>query len=117
MGNAAADVEVQVFGPDQDTLIELADQVEAVMRTVPGTTDVLNTGADRAPETRIVVDRRRAKDLNLSPGQIAGTLRTAINGTDVGTFDVNDATGEIDIVLRMNEATYATICPKCCNYR
>jgi HAE1 family hydrophobic/amphiphilic exporter-1 len=101
-GGAAGAVEIQIFGEDPDVLIDLANQVEAVMRTVPGTVDVLNTGAAQAPEARLVVDRDRALDQGLSPAQVAGTLRSSLSGADVGTYKQAGAT-DVDIVLRANE--------------
>lgn len=102
-GPAANSIQVQIFGEDPDVLIDLANQVEAVMRTVPGTVDILNTDAARAPETRIVIDRDRALDLGLSPAQIAGTLRTSLTGAEVGKFKPEGAT-EINVTLRTIEA-------------
>jgi len=102
-GGGGSPVQVEVFGEDPNALIDLANQVEAVMGTVPGTADILNTDAARASETRIVVDRDRAVDLGLSPAQIAGTLRTALSGTEAGKYKPGGDT-EIDITLRMNEA-------------
>jgi HAE1 family hydrophobic/amphiphilic exporter-1 len=72
------------------------------MRTVPGTTDILNTDAAQSPEARMVVDRDRALDMGLSPGQVAGTLRTALSGTDVGKYKRAGAT-DVDITLRIEE--------------
>jgi HAE1 family hydrophobic/amphiphilic exporter-1 len=101
-GGAAGAVEIQVFGEDPNVLIDMANQVEAVMRTVPGTADVLNTDAAQAPEARMIVDRDRALDQGLSPGQVAGTLRIALSGADVGTYKQVGAT-DIDITLRVSE--------------
>ncbi|GAB4545643.1 MAG: efflux RND transporter permease subunit [Anaerolineae bacterium] len=101
-GGMGSAVEIQVYGEDPKVLIDLANQVEAVMRTVPGTTDILNTDAAQAPEARLVIDRDRALDQGLSPAQVAGTLRTALSGADVGKFK-RAGTTDIDIVLRMNQ--------------
>jgi HAE1 family hydrophobic/amphiphilic exporter-1 len=101
-GGAAGAVEFQIFGEDPDALIDLANEVEAVMRTVPGTVDVLNTDAAQAPEARLIVDRDRALDQGLSPAQVAGTLRSALSGADVGTYKQAGAT-DVDIVLSANE--------------
>jgi HAE1 family hydrophobic/amphiphilic exporter-1 len=102
-GGMGGTISVQVYGEDMDKLIDLSDQVEAAVRSVPGTVDVLNTGAARSPETRIVINRNRALDLGLSPAQVAGTLRTALSGSKSGTYKPAGAT-EIDITVRMNEA-------------
>ncbi len=102
-GGMGGAVSVQVSGDDMDTLIDLSNKVEAAVRSVPGTVDVLNTGAARAPETRIVIDRNRALDLGLSPATVASTLRTALSGSKAGTYKQTGAT-DIDITLRMGEA-------------
>jgi HAE1 family hydrophobic/amphiphilic exporter-1 len=96
--------QLRLLGPNQDTLIDLAQQAQAIIRTVPGVVDLRNTGADRSPETRIVIDRQRATDLGLYPGQVALALRTALNGATVGTVEPDQAAGETDLILRMPEA-------------
>jgi len=101
-GGMGGAIEIQVYGEDPAVLIDLANQVEAVMRSVPGTADVLNTDAAQSPEARLVVNRDRALDQGLSPAQVAGTLRTALSGADVGTYKQADAT-DVDIVLSTNE--------------
>jgi HAE1 family hydrophobic/amphiphilic exporter-1 len=107
-GGMGGGVEIQISGEDPDVLIDLANQVEAVMRTVPGTTDILNTDAAQSPEARMIVDRDRALDQGLSPAQVAGTLRTALSGADVGTYK-QAGTTDVDIVLRMNEAASSNL--------
>lgn len=94
-------IQVRLSGPNQDTLIDLADQVEAVMETVSGTADVENNDAARSPETKFVVNRQQAVDLGLSPAQAASTLRTAVSGSTIGTFNPPDGSSEVDITLRM----------------
>ncbi|MBE7555731.1 MAG: efflux RND transporter permease subunit [Anaerolineales bacterium] len=98
------DIEVRLYGPDREKLIDLASQAETAIRTIPGAVDIRNTGAERSPETQLVVDRERAKDVGLSPGQVARTLRTAVNGSHVGDYQPEGQTEKIDLTLRMNEA-------------
>jgi HAE1 family hydrophobic/amphiphilic exporter-1 len=81
----------------------LSNEIEAAIRTVPGTVDVNNTGAVRAPETLLQVDRERAQALGLSPFQVAGTMRTALSGSQVGKYKAAAGT-EIDITMRLDEA-------------
>ncbi len=104
-GGAMKPVQVRLLGPDQNVLVDLADQVAAVIRTVPGTVDIENNDAARSPETQFVVDRQRAVDLGLSPAQVATTLRTAVSGSTIGTFNPPGGSDEVDIILRMPEST------------
>lgn len=103
-GGGGSPIQVQVYGPDANTLIDLSNKVEAVMKSVPGTVDVLNTDAARAPDVRLVVDRSRAADQGLSPAQIATTLRTALSGNQVNKYKQPGQT-DLDITLRSNEAS------------
>jgi HAE1 family hydrophobic/amphiphilic exporter-1 len=74
------------------------------MKSVPGTVDVLNTDAARAPDVRLVINHDRAADQGLSPAQIASTLRTALSGSQVNKYKQPDQT-DLDITLRANEAS------------
>lgn len=103
-GGGGSPIQVRLFGSDPNRLIELADEVEAVMRTVPGTADIKNTDAARSPETRLVVDRASATDLDLPPARVATTLRTALSGSAVGKFDPQDGSTEMDITVRATQA-------------
>jgi HAE1 family hydrophobic/amphiphilic exporter-1 len=102
-GGGASPIQVRLFGSDPNTLIELANQVEAVVRTVPGTADVKNTDAARSPEIRLVVNRAIATDLGLPPAQVATALRTALSGSQVGKYDPGEGRNEIDITVRASQ--------------
>ncbi len=104
LSGPGAAIDIQVYGEDPNVLIDLANQVEQIVRTTPNTVDVVNDGAVRAPETKIRLDRQRLSDLGLSPAQVAMTLRTAVNGSDVGDF-APEGESKIEINLRMNEET------------
>lgn len=108
-GGADSPIQIQVYGADPDKLIDLANEVEAVMRTVPGTVDIKNTDAARAPEQELVVDRDAALDLGLAPAQVATTLRTALSGSTVGKFDPPEGGTEMDITLRVTESARENI--------
>jgi HAE1 family hydrophobic/amphiphilic exporter-1 len=104
-GGGGSPIEVRLYGTDTNVLIDLAEQVEETIKAVPGAIDVKNTGAARSPENRLVVDRDLALDLDLSPAQVATTLRTALSGSPVGKYQPPDGSTEIDITLRLAESS------------
>ena len=99
--------QLRLLGPDIDTLTQLADEAEAIIQTVPGVVDLRNKGAERSPETQILIDRSRATDLGLYAGQVGVDLRTAVNGKEIGTLKPDNASKELDIVLRLDTDTRA----------
>jgi len=102
-------IQVRVFGNDPNILIDLANQVEAAIRTVPGTADIKNTDAARSLEAQLIVDRNHALDLDIAPAQVANTLRTALSGSQVGKFQPEGGGTELDITLRMNEVARSDV--------
>lgn len=95
-------VELRVFGEDPATLVDLANQVQMVMENVPGVVDIVNTGAAQSPEAQLIIDRDRVINQGLLPAQVGATLRTALNGTNIGTFNDPDGGDDVDIILRLN---------------
>lgn len=102
VGPGGSPVQIQLRGPDPDVLIDLANQVAEIVRTSPGTVDVVNNDAVLLPEVRIELDRERVTDLGLSPMIVATTLRTALVGSDVGDFEP-EGDDSLEINLEIQE--------------
>jgi len=69
-------------------------------RAVPGAVEMQSSLEGRKPELVVDLDRELAANLGLSVGQVAGTLRTLLSGTETTTFE--DETGlEHDVVVRV----------------
>ena len=100
------DVAVKVFGPDLKTLNELAGQVEAVMKKVPGNQDVYTVENDGVQYLRVAVDRQVAGRYGLSVEDVQDALRVQIEGQRAGT--VIDGNRRIPIVLRGPDAVRAS---------
>lgn len=96
-------LDLELYAPDSNTVLALAEQLVPLIETVEGASDVRTPGVGRSSQDEIVIDRERAKELGLSSGQIAGNLRTAINGSTHGTYTPTGSTDEIDLVLRLEE--------------
>jgi hydrophobe/amphiphile efflux-1 (HAE1) family protein len=93
-------IQVQVRGPDIAELTRVADQVLAVVRTVPGAVDVGLSSKGQKPEFDVALDRDLAASLGLTVGQVAQALRPAFAGIDAG--DWVDPGGETrDVMVRL----------------
>jgi HAE1 family hydrophobic/amphiphilic exporter-1 len=86
------------MGTNSETLQQLAEQVEALVRETPGTVDVRNDADLAQPEVRAVLDRRRLGDLGVTASQAGNALRAAIGGTTVTQLQREGGAG-IDITV------------------
>lgn len=97
------DLAIKVFGPDLDTLNQLASRIETVMKTVQGSQDVYTVENDGVQYLRVIVDRLAAGNHGLSIEDVQDALRTQIEGQRAGS--VIDGARRIPIVLRGPEST------------
>jgi hydrophobe/amphiphile efflux-1 (HAE1) family protein len=100
-GGNQREIQLQLRGPDLDTLQRLADELRMMVEKVPGAVDVgLSTGG-RRQELSVRVDRGLASNLGVSVADVANSLRPAFAGIDVG--DWIDPTGETrDVRVRLS---------------
>jgi HAE1 family hydrophobic/amphiphilic exporter-1 len=85
-GGNQKQIQLQLTGPDNILLNELAEQFAARVRRVPGATDVGLSSRGQKPELRVQIERGAAGQLGVSIAQIAQALRPAFAGVDAGTW-------------------------------
>lgn len=76
-------VGIKISGPDLNTLQEIGKEVEAVMRTVPGT---LSAFAERAVGGNYLdfdIDRKEAARYGLTVGDVQNVIETAMGGMSI----------------------------------
>ncbi len=95
------DVAIKIFGPDLDQLNRYANQVEAILKTVPGNQDVYTVQNNGVQYLSVAVDRLQAGQLGLSVEEIQDALRTQIEGQPAGV--VIEGNRRTPIVLRGSE--------------
>jgi len=79
-------IQIEISGPDVDTLSALANEALAVVRQVPGAVDVGLSTRGQKPELEVRVDRALAGALGIRLGDIAQSLRPAFAGIDAGDW-------------------------------
>src|SRR5438067_1984109 len=85
-GGGLTSINLQLAGPDLDTLNQISDEVIATLGTIPGMQDVRNSSNTGTPELHIQLDRQRMAQLNVTSQAVATALRTAISGSLVTEF-------------------------------
>lgn len=93
-------IQMQLKGPDYDTLMSLGDKLAAEMRQVPGAADVGLATRGRRPEIEIEVDRPLAGALGVDVLQVAMALRPAFAGVDAGDW-MTPAGESYDVYVRL----------------
>ncbi|MBU1191649.1 MAG: CusA/CzcA family heavy metal efflux RND transporter [Gammaproteobacteria bacterium] len=96
-----ADLAVKVYGDDFDTLVELAERVEAVVSNVDGAADVATEQATGLPMLTVTPKRDRLADYGLDVAQVQDMLRIAMGGETVGQIFEGDR--RFDLVVRLPE--------------
>jgi HAE1 family hydrophobic/amphiphilic exporter-1 len=84
-GNQKA-MQLQLQGPDANTLVLLAQRIADSVRVTPGAVDVGLSTRGQKPEFNVEVNRGLAGSLGVSLSQLATSLRFAFAGVDAGTW-------------------------------
>ncbi len=108
MGGGQAQIQMQLTGPDYDTLLLLGERIAAEMRKVPGAADVALATKGRRPEVEVSLDRALAGALGVDMFQVAGALRAAFAGVDAGDW-LTPAGDAYDVYVRLAPESRRTV--------
>jgi cobalt-zinc-cadmium resistance protein CzcA len=92
------DLALKVFGPDLKTLNALAEQMEQVLKKVPGSQDVYTVQNGGVQYLRLQVDRLAAGRFGLNVSDVQDALRLQVEGEKAGM--VVDGNRRVPILVR-----------------
>jgi cobalt-zinc-cadmium resistance protein CzcA len=92
---------VKLFGNELAALEKTADDIEQVLSTVPGITDLAVLTSLGQPTVAIEIDRARAARYGLQPGDINSTVAAAIGGQAAGNLYEQGSDRNFPIVVRL----------------
>ncbi|MCI1752018.1 MAG: efflux RND transporter permease subunit [Flavobacteriales bacterium] len=98
-------INIEIRGKEIEPLLDEAERVKKFIedRNVPGI-EALRIDIDRAkPEMPIIIDREKARRLNVSTYAIADAIRTALFGKEVSTFRVEGDDDDYEINVRLKD--------------
>ncbi len=95
---SGAPVNIEIAGEDYDLLGEIAAKVTRVVREIPGVVDLRDDYEPGRPELKVMVDRKRAAMLGLSPLMTGLTVQTAYRGTKVGVVRVSEEEYDVKVI-------------------
>jgi HAE1 family hydrophobic/amphiphilic exporter-1 len=103
IGGGNWDIDFVLRGPDLADLASYAEELR-VRSTRLGIVDADTTLKLDRPELRVVIDRKRAADLNVDTEQIASALRLMVGGDqEVSRFHDPSVNEEYDVQLRLTQ--------------
>ncbi len=97
-----ADVAVQVFGDDFETLIATANAIEDVIAAIPGAADARVEQAAGLRVLSVVPDRERMARYGISVADVQDVVSAALGGREAGQIFQGDR--RFDIVVRFPES-------------
>ncbi len=99
----------EVYGPDYDKQIEIANEVQNILKNTEDVVDIDWMVEDETIEYEFVVDKEKAMLYGIAPQQIAYTLNTALSNRAVSTLYNENSSKQIGIVLALDEKEKSTI--------
>jgi len=91
-------VEVRLYGDDNDTLFDLADDVKAHLASLPGTRNITDNWGEQTKKLVVAIDDVRARRAGITNQDIAVSLRTALSGYTATEY--REGEKAIPVVLR-----------------
>ena len=93
-----ADVGIKIFGDDMETLLREANEIAAVVRTVPGAADVKVQQITGLPVLDITIDRQAIARYGINTADVQEVIQSAVAGTEAST--VLEGFMRFDLVVR-----------------
>ena len=94
-------ITLSVRGEDLNKLEQIAEKVEAIVKSTPSAVDIENSLELSKPEIRINIDREKASDLAVNPYLIASTVRAMVDGAISTQYKEGDE--QIDVRVRLRK--------------
>lgn len=107
LSGVRSQVAVKIFGDDLATLNQLGQDVENILKKLPGVVDINKEQQINVPQLIIKIDRSKAIRYGVNIGQISDDIQILLNGLRVSS--VLEGQRSFDLFLRMNETSRDTV--------
>ena len=105
--SAGNPIQIQMTGPDFDTLKRLADETVAEISEVEGVHNAGTSADEGRPEMQINIDRNKAAELGMTYDQVMGQVSMQLNGRVATQFRTEGQ--ELDVRVMTPEEQRSTI--------
>ncbi len=99
--NKGQQIEVEITGPDLDTLYVYATQVQQIVSGIKGAVNTQLSYKEPRMELHVEVDREKAKYMGVNTGMVGQTLRTYFYGYEASRY--RDGDDDFDVFVQLPE--------------
>lgn len=103
LSGVKAQIGIKLYGDDLDLLRQTGQDMERVVKSVPGVRDVMLEPQVLIPQLRISLNRAKMTLNGLNPQSVNNVIETALNGAVVS--EVLDGQRTFDLVVRFDDAS------------
>src|SRR5690606_35987589 len=101
-----APLQLDILGPDLESTMKFAKEAEALLKKIPGSSEIKLSVEDGNPEIDVKVDRDKMSSLGLDLATVGMTMQTAYSGNTDTKF--RQGQNEYDINIRYDQADRST---------
>ena len=102
-----ADIQIQVLGNEKEQLVEITNEVKAIVDSMPALVETKTTARTGKPEMTFLPDRNRLKDYGITVSEIGQLLNYSITGAIASTYQEGDENYDIRVQLAKNDLSIA----------
>ncbi len=99
----------EIYGPDYDTQMDIANQVQGILKNTEDVVDVDWMVEDDQQEYQFIIDKEKAMLYGVTPQQIAYTMNMALSERAITNLYDEDAVKQVGLLLALNEKEKSTI--------
>ncbi len=96
-----SDIAVKVFGENMETLLSKAKEIEPILSSIQGASDVRIEQIDGLPVFSIKLDRNKMARLGLNVADVQDVIQISLGGKKAGQVFIGDQ--RFDLVVRLSE--------------
>lgn len=101
-------IELRIFGKEEKELRRVSSEIELLLRRTPGSVYVNNDLNTLKTDVKVAIDRTKARTLGILTSDIDKTIRLAVAGIEVGSYDSADG-DDYNILATVANDAYPTL--------
>lgn len=92
-------IQMVISGPDYNDVVKASNDIQNIVKKIPGTADVRLSAEQGNPETRVDIDRRKLTSFGLTIAEVGQALQVALTGNDDVKLEENNTEYDVRIIL------------------